>query len=291
MQTPDIKQQVREFYDQVGWQQVSQGTYQNARYEDLRPVSHEYIHRCHLRVKRFLKPAGRYLLDAGSGPVQYPEYLTYSQGFSYRVCADISMVALQEARKRLGDRGLYVVADVANLPFRAGVFESTVSLHTLHHLPPQDHARAYAEIFRTLAAESPAVIVNGWTVSPLMVRLGGMVRLAERLNGAAKRFRGGEPEKFAAEAVPQAVKQPTGTFIQKYDPDWLAATLGKKIPYEIRCWRSVSVRFLRAVIHPATGGKLWLRALYFLEERLPHWMGCQGQYPLIILRKNANSES
>jgi len=161
MQTPDIKQQVREFYDQVGWQQVSQGTYQNARYEDLRPVSHEYIHRCHLRVKRFLKPAGRYLLDAGSGPVQYPEYLTYSQGFSYRVCADISMVALQEARKRLGDRGLYVVADVANLPFRAGVFESTVSLHTLHHLPPQDHARAYAEIFRTLAAESPAVIVNG----------------------------------------------------------------------------------------------------------------------------------
>jgi len=40
----DIKQDVREFYDQVGWQQVSEGVYQNARYEDLRPVSREYIH-------------------------------------------------------------------------------------------------------------------------------------------------------------------------------------------------------------------------------------------------------
>src|SRR5512138_3447029 len=83
-----IKQRVRQFYDQVGWQTVADGDghdivdtpseqpsgrYQNARYEDLRPVSQEYIHRCHLRIKRFLKPSGRYLLDAGSGPVQYAE--------------------------------------------------------------------------------------------------------------------------------------------------------------------------------------------------------------------------
>ena len=56
----DVKQQVRQFYDQVGWQEVSEGTYQNAHYEDLRPVAREYIHRCHLRVKRHLK-AGRAL--------------------------------------------------------------------------------------------------------------------------------------------------------------------------------------------------------------------------------------
>ena len=34
----EIKQQVKDFYDQVGWQEVSEGVYQNARYEDLRPV-------------------------------------------------------------------------------------------------------------------------------------------------------------------------------------------------------------------------------------------------------------
>ena len=61
-------QQVREFYDRIGWSQVGDGLYQNARYEDLRPVAQEYIHKCHLRVNRHLDPQGRFFLDAGSGP-------------------------------------------------------------------------------------------------------------------------------------------------------------------------------------------------------------------------------
>ena len=60
----NIKQEVREFYDQIGWQEVSDGLYQNARYEDLRPVSREYIHKCHMRVNRHLEPRGRFFLDA-----------------------------------------------------------------------------------------------------------------------------------------------------------------------------------------------------------------------------------
>ena len=128
----NTKQQVREFYDQIGWSQEDDGNYQNARYEDLRPVSREYIHKTRLRVNQHLLPSGKYLLDAGSGPVQYPEYLTYSEGYDYRVCADISITALQEAKKRLGDHGLCIVADVANLPFAPNAFDGIVSMHTIH---------------------------------------------------------------------------------------------------------------------------------------------------------------
>src|SRR4030065_2965414 len=113
----EIKHHVRDFYDQVGWQTESDGFYQNASYEDLRPVSQDYIHKCHLRVLRYLNHNGRFLLDAGCGPIQYPEYLEYSKDYQYRVCADISIVALQEARKRIGEHGLFVVVDIANLPF------------------------------------------------------------------------------------------------------------------------------------------------------------------------------
>lgn len=60
----NIKQEVRQFYDQVGWSLVSDDVYQNAHYEDLRPVSREYIHRCHLRVCRHLQSIGTYILDA-----------------------------------------------------------------------------------------------------------------------------------------------------------------------------------------------------------------------------------
>jgi SAM-dependent methyltransferase len=155
----EIKQQVRQFYDQIGWQVAGDGFYQNARYEDLRPVSREYIHRCHLRVARHLNPEGIYFLDAGSGPIQYPEYLEYSRGYQARVCADISIVALHEARQRIGDRlhgghGLFVVADVANLPFKPGIFDGVVSLHTIHHLPESEHRQAYGELYRVLAPRS-----------------------------------------------------------------------------------------------------------------------------------------
>jgi len=124
---PDVKQRVREFYDSVGWKQVGSGLYQNARYEDLRLVSREYIHRCHVRVNRYLKKMGKFLLDAGSGPIQYPEYLEYSSGYQYRVCLDISILALDEARERIGSHGLFVVGDAANLPFKPEAFDGVVS--------------------------------------------------------------------------------------------------------------------------------------------------------------------
>ncbi len=54
----DTKQKVREFYDEIGWKQESDGNYQNARYEDLRPVSAEYIHKTRLRVNDGLIPTG-----------------------------------------------------------------------------------------------------------------------------------------------------------------------------------------------------------------------------------------
>lgn len=284
MSDVEVKQQVREFYDQIGWQMEAGGVYQNARYEDLRPVSAEYIRRCHLRVNRYLAPQGRLLLDAGSGPIQYPEYLTYSRGYQYRVCADISIVALKEARKRIGSHGLFVVADVANLPFRAGVFDGEVSLHTLHHLPLEEQKQAYRELYRVLAEDRSAVVVNGWTHSPLMSRLHPLVRLMERVGNWIARRRG-KVEAPQPQKVVQKPAKPTGTFVEKQDAAWLRRELGSEMELQISVWRSVSVRFLRAVIHAPLAGRFWLRLLYNLEERYPQYFGENGQYPLIVLRK------
>lgn len=292
---PDIKQQVREFYDQVGWQEVGQGVYQNAHYEDLRPVSQEYIHRCHLRPSRHLKPSGRFLLDAGSGPIQYPEYLEYSQGYSRRVCADISILALQEARKRIAGHGLFVVCDVANLPFRAGVFDGVVSLHTIHHLPEGEHLQAYGELYRVLVPLGAAVVVNGWPSSRLMRSFEPLIRLNRRLRGAAARLLGRPQEprpagrkrtKQGGEAEELSGGERKGTFTNRHGVDWIKGEVGARMPVEILVWRSVSVRFLRNLIHPYLGGRFWLRLLFGLEERFPHWFGENGQYPLIVIRKS-----
>ena len=298
MSDDNIKKNVREFYDRVGWQMVSGEVYQNAEYEDLRPVSRDYIHKCHLRLNRHLAPKGEFLLDAGSGPVQYPEYLTYSEGYTARVCMDISIVAMQEARKRLGEKGRYVVADIAHLPFKSDAFDGIVSLHTIHHVPMEDKIPAYEELYRALKPGQKKTIVNGWTNAPLMGRLTPfMKKMARFHNWWLRRVKKQELEPLAEQPVMQTPAEneekkngPAGTFVKKLTAEWLTQALTGKMPFDILVWRSVNVAFLRAVIYPEWGGKFWLKVIYGLEEIFPRWLGRIGQYPLVVVSKPAVNE-
>jgi ubiquinone/menaquinone biosynthesis C-methylase UbiE len=266
----NTKQEVREFYDEIGWQKEADGLYQNARYEDLRPVSLEYIHKTRLRVNEHLLPSGDLLLDAGSGPVQYDEYLTYSQGYQKRLCADISIQALREARTRIGDHGLFVVCDVAKLPFRADAFDGVVSMHTIHHLPANEHKVAYAELHRVLKPERTAVIVNGWSHS-------FVDRLARSFN-VMRRFLRGKP-------INVKHQEPVGTHVEKTSAKWLRRELGDLITVDIYAWRFASTRTLRTFIHEKLGGRRILKWLYTMESKYPKFFGENGQYPIIVFKK------
>jgi SAM-dependent methyltransferase len=277
--------EVKDFYNQVGWQRIGDELYQNAIYEDLRPVSREYIERCHLRVNRHINREGKYLLDAGSGPVQWPAYLTYSEGYQYRVCMDISLVALQEARRRLGDKGLYVVGDISRMPFKNGVFGSTVSMHTLHHLSSDEQKRGYEEMFRTLAGKGSMVVINGASSSRLMQKWLWLIKVAERLG-----VKTSVEAKTAKPSTPNSMnnnelnKDARGTYTRKNSIAWIETELMDYNP-ELLPWRSVSVRFLRALIHPWLAGKYWLRLLFWREEQDPRWYAENGQYPMIVIEK------
>lgn len=285
--SPAVKDAVRSFYNEIGWQRIQEGMYQNATYEDLRPVSQEYIHRCHLRVLRHLKPEGRFLLDAGSGPIQYPEYLEYSRNYARRVCVDLSEVALREARQRIGGHGLFVVADIANMPFRDRCFDGIVSLHTIHHLPDDEHVKAFREMYRVLAPGAQAVIVDGWR-NPLLMRFFKPLIQGYHWVLKKRRRKSSEPETLGAQSERTAASKlavARGTFVRKYNAAWLKREVGRWMPVAIFCWRSVSVQFLRAIIHPQFGGRWILRLIYWLEERFPHFLGEIGQYPLIVVRR------
>lgn len=280
----DVKREVREFYDAVGWREVSDGVYQNARYEDLRPVAREYIHRCHLRVRRHLPAKGRFLLDAGSGPIQYPEYLEYSRGFARRVCLDVSRQALLAARGRIGDHGRFVVGDIAALPFGAGAFDGVVSLHTVHHLPKDEQPTAFAEMVRVLRPAARGAVVYSWgDRSPLMRSLRLPIAVAFALIRGFRRVRFGRSVSVGWECQETAV--PTGTHTHQIGHRDLRVALATVPGLEIRVWRTVSTSFLRAFIHRRLGGVFWLRILYALEECFPHAFGRLGQYAMILFTR------
>ena len=272
----NTKQQVREFYDQVGWSQEEDGNYQNARYEDLRPVSAEYISKTRMRVNRHLLPEGKYLLDAGSGPVQYDEYKTYSSGYEYRVCADISITALIEAKKHLGAHALPVVADVANLPFKADAFDGIVSMHTIHHLPMDEHKAAYKDLYRVLAKGKTAVIINGWSDPVLMQIFEPLIQLGRVLSG--------RPTQYGKKKGSDGEKE-SGTFVRKMNARWLQKELKDLFPIKIYSWRSLSTRFLRWFIKPKFGGKFFLKIVFWKEDKFPRFFGKHGQYPMVVFKK------
>jgi SAM-dependent methyltransferase len=214
-------------------------------------------------------------LDAGSGPVQWPEYLTYSEGYRYRVCADISITALKAARQKLLQRGLYVVADIANLPFKDDAFGGVVSMHAIHHLPVNEHRRAYAELHRVLQPGRTAVAVNGW-YRPLLMRMAEpAIRLGRLLSGRSLKRKKNWSEEPTQE----------GTFVQKMTPDRLRRELQGVLPYEIHAWRSLSPRFMQWFIKPGWAGEALLRLIFGLEERFPRFFGEKGQYPMIVIGK------
>lgn len=293
----DIKAQVQRFYDQVGWQvDDPQGHYQNAQYEDLRPVSADYIRAAHERVGAQLPPEGEYLLDAGSGPVQWPAYLAYSAGYKYRVCLDLSHVALLEARKRLGEHGLYVVADVAQLPFKREAFDGIVALHTIHHLPADEKPACYRGLYATLKPGGRMVTVDGWTEVGAGKAIDLVHRIALKLRKpvinreipvppvpmAASEVLGEDPYNGAD---PQKTNGPAGTHVVKTSAAWFKRTFDGQMPYRILPWRSVNVRWLREVIPNNRFGKLLLRLLSGLEQSFPRYFGENGQYPLIVFSK------
>jgi ubiquinone/menaquinone biosynthesis C-methylase UbiE/uncharacterized protein YbaR (Trm112 family) len=270
-----IKREVQQFYDKRGWKKRDAVFSDAVIFEDLRPVAAQYQHDCHLRVATHLAPDGAYFLDVASGPVQYDEYLIYSNGYRRRVCVDISFLALAEARERLGDKGVYILGDVTGLPFADDSFDGVVSLHTIYHVPEVKQEAAFKEIHRVLARDRKAVVVYSWgNRSLLMLATMLPIRAWQFLLRRLRRARAGGTRQEL--------------YAHQHSYRWFSSRQWP-FTFELRCWRSVGVDFTKLYIHNWLFGRAILRGLYRLEDRWPRLFGIIGQYPMIVIGKLAAS--
>jgi ubiquinone/menaquinone biosynthesis C-methylase UbiE len=90
--------------------------------------------------------------------------------------ADFSPGMIEAARRELGERAAYVVADAQELPFPPDSFDVVLANHMLYHVP--DRPRAFAEIERVLVSRGAfhasttgrghlgelAALVPGWEI-------------------------------------------------------------------------------------------------------------------------------
>ena len=261
--------QVQQFYDSFGWQQDN-GVFQDAiDSEDLREVSQEYIENCHARLKQHLPVKGRYLLDVASGPIQYDAYLAYSKNYDYRICADISLRALQAAKQKLGAKGIYLLCDVTCLPLQSGKLDAVISLHTLYHVPKEKQLQGYTEIQRVLKPQGVSAVIYSWGRRSLLMNV---LMFPMKAWSLMKRF------------LPKQSGAPT-LYFYAHSYAWFRESI--QLPYNCKlyAWRSVNVPFLKCFIHKQWGGKALLKLFYALESRFPALMGRIGAYPLFVSTK------
>lgn len=285
------KQKVQSFYDQIGWIADAKGEYEDAlRYEDLRPISADYLGKCHRRVMRFLAPSGRYFLDVASGPVQYDEYIEYSEHYHRRICVDLSFRALVAARRKLGGKGLYVLGDITNLPFADQSMDGLVSLHTIYHVPADEQRNAFTELYRVLGAGKSGVVVyhhyNGLLARLLMAP----VPILQKLKNAVKPKKSPNAPAAAGDAgVANGTNPPPSWPYAFSHPRAWFTSQSWEFPLEFRVWRTLSVPAMLTWIRPELLGGFILAVLYRLENLFPRLLGRLGEYPMLVIRRGAKN--
>lgn len=257
----DAETKVKGFYEGAGWESDSKGiTLDSQLWEDLRPAAAAYVSACRAKLLKYLPTKGEFILDAASGPVQYPEYLEYSKNFKKRYCVDISSKALEKAKEKLGDWGEYHCASLLDLPFRNDHFDAVLSLHTIYHIDKDQQEQAVRQLLRVAKPGVPIVIVYS---NP------------NRLLAVAKRLVTLKKSEEKKESALYFFAQPLDWWTRFED-------VAKVSTYP---WRTMTASDSHRLIPNNALGKILFKAILKFEETLPTIATRLGAYPIIVLQK------
>jgi SAM-dependent methyltransferase len=155
-----VEESVANFYNARGWIERDGSTTDDALlWEDLRECAREYVSYCRRRVALHIPKQGRFFLDVGSGPIQYPEYLDYSRGYEKRYCIDLSATALSRAAEKIGDHGVFINQSIFDADLPEDYFDCCVSLHVIYHIEKARQEEAVLKLLRVTKRGCPVVIV------------------------------------------------------------------------------------------------------------------------------------
>jgi len=271
------KKRVFNYYNQISYQ-VRDGLHvyeDSAKWVDYRDIANEYIRHSFTRAKQHLNQQGKYLLDIASGPIGLQEYADLSENFEVRICADISVNALIQAKQNFGHRrGIYLCADISHIPLKDGVCDSVLCQHTLYHIPKKEQKTAVREMFRVAGKGASVVIVyslfyHSWFMNLALFPF-QIYRVLRHFAGKVYvRMSGNKPR----------------LYFYPHSIGWFKRNFEFSNSIKFYCWRSTNKYFLKAFVHPWLGGKKLLQWLMRNEDRNSTFWGKFGEYPMIVIKK------
>ncbi len=258
---------VQKFYETKGWSADQNEVHLDAAlFEDLRPVAEQYIRNCRLRVLSFLPPnGGDKLVDAGCGPIQYPEYLEFSKSFKKRICVDFSKEALQQAEKKIGDKGEYICSTLEQIPLPDNTADAVVCMHTIYHIEKSKQESAVKELLRIAKPGAPVLIVYS-NPTDLLRRL---KEFAYQLGLKKRPPNNGNDE----------------LYFYAHPNSWWSETFQNSAQVELHSWRMLGAEESKRFIPNNFLGSLLFHASEAFEKTFNGAATTFGTYPLVVLKK------
>lgn len=264
---------ISDFYNTVGWESEGQVYEDTKRFEDLREYAQEYNDKCRLRVARHIPANGDKMLDMASGPIPYKEYVAYSKTYQKRYCVDLSAKALEDAKRKIGEKGVFLRGSFFDINLENNFFDCAISLHTIYHIDQDKQEEAVRKLIAVTKPGKPVIIVYRnpntlikYFVSPLRV----IKKAWEKFNPTAHENHESELYAFA------------------HPVEWWHR-FREEADLEILPWRSFFAPHQRILIPNNKLGKRIFDLLFSLEEKFPNFFVRHFQYPMIVLTKKEST--
>jgi ubiquinone/menaquinone biosynthesis C-methylase UbiE len=273
------KKRVFDYYNEVNYKvKDSLKIYEDSpKWVDFRDVSSNYIRTAFRRASNFYAPTGKYILDIASGPIGLPEYMALCDGYEYRICVDISINALIQAKinlEKAGKRGIFICGDITNIPICDNSLDTVLSQHTLYHIPKDDQKTAVNEMYRVAKNESKIVIIYSWFYHSWFMNITLNVIQLYRIS----RY-------FAGKLYVKLLKSKPRLYFYPHSPAWFKKSFEFSDDIEFYCWRSTNKYFMKLYIHEKLFGRRILDKLLRIEEKHSRFMSTFGDYPAIVITK------
>jgi len=265
----NAEEKVSQFYKNVGWETEGENTEDAKRFEDLRENSAEYVSKCRLRLLRHIPSYGDYILDMASGPIQFKEYFEYSKNYKKRYCVDLSSKALEDAKRKIGDHGVFLCGSFFDIDLDENYFDCALSIHTIYHMDKDKQEEAVRKLVKVTKPGKPVIIIYSnplAIINYLFLPLRLLKSLVKRLIGKKKQVSEFELYFFS-------------------HPNKWWNRFNDIADVQILPWRSFSSGHQKRLVPNTRFGKKMFDILFKMEDKFPKIFATYFQYPMIILKK------
>jgi len=209
---------------------------------------------------------------AGGGDL--PEtHVTIANKFSETTCLDISQVAIEIARTKLGHRGEFIVGSILGIPKPDDHFDAAYCAHVIYHIDRDHQEKAIRELIRVTKAGGRIVVIytNPDSLPTRLQRFKNKLPLLWKLK-----------RKQPYDTPDEEGRPPLYSFAH---PLGWWAQFGDECNVEIRPWDVMSNSADEDLLVNDTIASVGYRISSWVENKFPERAARWWTYPIVVLTK------